>query len=102
MVTGSRDTTTVATQALYNLNDPFVRKQSLAFAAELLSRKELDDSQHVGLAYSLAVGRKPTSAEVERVKQYLHDYVAAEQSQGKAVAKARTFRAAGSACGKRY
>ena len=29
MVTGSRDTTTVATQALYLLNDPFVRQQAL-------------------------------------------------------------------------
>ena len=36
MVTGSRDTTTVATQALYLLNDPFVRRQSLALAERLL------------------------------------------------------------------
>ena len=32
MVTGSRDTTTVATQALYLLNDPFVRRQALDLA----------------------------------------------------------------------
>ena len=36
MVTGRRDTTTVATQALYLLNDPFVREQSLALAERLL------------------------------------------------------------------
>ena len=38
MVTGRRDTTTVATQALYLLNDPFVRRQSLDLAERLLSR----------------------------------------------------------------
>ena len=43
MVTGSRDTTTVATQALYLLNDPFVRRQSLDLAERLLRRDELDD-----------------------------------------------------------
>ncbi len=35
MVTGGRDTTTVAPQALYLLNDPFVRPQSQALAAQL-------------------------------------------------------------------
>ena len=38
MVTGRRDTTTVATQALYLLNDPFVRRQSLDLAERLLGR----------------------------------------------------------------
>ena len=56
MVTGSRDTTTVATQALYLLNDPFVRRQSLALAERLLARTDLDDAGRVDLAYRLALG----------------------------------------------
>ena len=32
MVTGARDTTTVASQALFLLNDPFIRRQSRGLA----------------------------------------------------------------------
>ena len=39
MVTGSRDNTTVAPQALYLLNDPFVRDTSLALADRVLGEK---------------------------------------------------------------
>ena len=77
MVTGSRDTTTVATQALYLLNDPFVRRQSLALAERLLEQTELDDAGRVDLAYRLTLGRPATAAEIERAKSYLADYESA-------------------------
>ncbi len=77
MVTGSRDTTTVATQALYLLNDPFVRRQSLAFADRLLKQTDLNDAARVDLAYQLAMGRAATTAEIERGTNYLTDYAAA-------------------------
>ena len=54
MVTGSRDATTVAPQALYMLNDPFVRRQSLALATHLLKRTDLDDAGRITFAYRLA------------------------------------------------
>jgi Protein of unknown function (DUF1549)/Protein of unknown function (DUF1553)/Planctomycete cytochrome C len=78
MVTGSRDTTTVATQALYLLNDPFVRRRALNLAERLLRRTELDDEDRVGLAYRLTLGREATAAEVERTRGYLSDYQSAE------------------------
>ncbi len=71
MVTGSRDATTVAPQALYLLNDSFVRKQSLAFAERLLGRSDLDDDRRVDLAYRLALGRSASGEEVARAKGYL-------------------------------
>ncbi len=77
MVTGSRDTTTVATQALYLLNDPFVRRQSLAFAARLLKQSDLTNSARVDLAYQLAVGRAATTAEIGRATNYLAEYALA-------------------------
>ncbi len=77
MVTGSRDTTTVATQALYLLNDPFVRRQSQAFAERLLKQSELNDAARVDLAYQLAMGRTATTAEIERATNYLTEYAAA-------------------------
>jgi hypothetical protein len=76
MVTGRRDTTTVAPQALYLLNDPFVRRQSLALADRLLRRADLDDAGRIDLAYRLAVGRAATAKEIDRIKGYLADYQA--------------------------
>jgi hypothetical protein len=73
MVTGSRDTTTVATQALYLLNDPFVRRQALNLAGRLLRRDEPDDDR-VDLAYRLTLGRPATAAEIRRARGYLADY----------------------------
>ncbi len=77
MVTGSRDSTTVATQALYLLNDPFVRQQSQALAGRLLQRSDLGDAGRVQLAYRLTLGRAATAQEAERVQGYLADYESA-------------------------
>ena len=58
MVTGSRDTTTVATQALYLLNDPFVRRRvARTWPSGCSRRTELDDEARVDLAYRLTLGR---------------------------------------------
>ncbi len=79
MVTGSRDTTTVATQALYLLNDPFVRRNALDLAERVLRRPDLDQDGQVTLAYRLTFGRAPTSGEIARAKSYLADYEVASQ-----------------------
>jgi cytochrome c553 len=73
-VTGSRDSTTVAPQALYLLNDPFVRKQSLAMAERLLATSDLDDAGRTKLAYRLIFSREPTTHEVERGNEFLLAY----------------------------
>ncbi len=77
LVTGRRDTTTVATQALYLLNDPFIRRQTLTLAESLLDRSELDDAARITQAYFVLFGRAPTSSELDRVRFYLTDYAAA-------------------------
>ncbi|MCI0457673.1 MAG: PSD1 and planctomycete cytochrome C domain-containing protein [Gemmataceae bacterium] len=81
MVTGSRDTTTVATQALYLLNDPFVRQQAQALAERLLKRTDLDDASCIRLAYRLTVGRVATAQEVERAHRYLAEYEAEARAE---------------------
>jgi hypothetical protein len=73
MVTGKRDTTTVAPQALYLLNDPFVQQQARGLAERLLRRSDLDDDGRISLAYRLTVGRAATAKEAARVKGYLAD-----------------------------
>jgi hypothetical protein len=77
MVTGRRDTTTVATQSLYLLNDPFVRRQALELAERVLAKGDLDDAGRVDLAYGLTLGRSPTPAEVERTRGYLAEFESA-------------------------
>ena len=104
MVTGSRETTTVATQALYALNDPFVMRQSVALAKRLLLICEVDDGARVNLAYRLTLNREPTTEEVTRVRAYLFDYestareilaatptpAAADKAKGKPAATPKT------------
>src|SRR4029077_9147622 len=59
MTTGNRDTTTVAPQALYLLNDPFVRQQSLTLTERLFQRTDLDDAGRIQWAYRLPPPRPP-------------------------------------------
>jgi cytochrome c553 len=74
LVSGSRDATTVPTQALFLLNSPFVKKQSLALAERLLAKADVADAARVQEAYRLVLGRPATAAEVERVLRYLAEY----------------------------
>ncbi len=80
MVTGDRDTTTVAPQALYLLNDPFVRSESRALADRLLRRSNLSDAQRIDLAYHLTLGRSSTTPETGRAAEFLVDYASALQN----------------------
>lgn len=71
MVTGSRDSTTVPTQALYLLNDPFVRRQALALAERIVQTPNVSDFDRLQLAYQLVFGRSATPAESDRATAYI-------------------------------
>jgi hypothetical protein len=58
-----RTISTVAPQALFLLNDPFVVEQTKAFTKRLLGEKALDDAERIGTAYQLLYGRLPTVEE---------------------------------------
>lgn len=77
MVTGNRDVTTVATQALYMLNDPFVRRHSLNLSRRLLNKETADEATQVNEAYRLLAGREATPAETARAIEFLAAYEAA-------------------------
>jgi cytochrome c553 len=81
MVTGRRDETTVATQALYLLNDPFVVAQAQEFAKRLLTDESADDAGRIEWAYRIALGRPATSGELERTVRFLADYEAAARAE---------------------
>ena len=76
-VTGSRDATTVAPQALYQLNDGFVREQARALAERVLAANDEPDRERVVRAWRLVLGRVPTDPEVTQALEYLAGYVAA-------------------------
>jgi Protein of unknown function (DUF1553)/Protein of unknown function (DUF1549)/Planctomycete cytochrome C len=65
MVTGRRNLSTVAPQALYLMNHPFPAEQAKHAAARLLSEKLSDDTARVTRAYRLTLGRAPTTGERE-------------------------------------
>jgi hypothetical protein len=71
MVTGRRNVSTVAPQALYLLNHPFPAEQAKHAAARLLSEDLPDDAARVTRAYRLALGRGPTAGEREVAGRFL-------------------------------
>jgi hypothetical protein len=72
-VTGKRNAGTVAPQALFMMNHPFVLEQSKFAATRLLAEKHADDDARITRAYRLALGREPTAGEREVAKRFLKD-----------------------------
>ncbi len=63
VVTGQRNSSTVAPQALYFLNNPFPIEQAKQSAARLLGEKLKSDDERISRAYRLCFGRDPTAGE---------------------------------------
>jgi hypothetical protein len=86
LVTGQRDATTVPSQALYLLNSPWVRRQSLALAERLLRDPTADDAARIRTAFRLSIGRLPTAHELSRAHTFLSEYAAAYREPSVSVA----------------
>ena len=72
IIAGSRDVTTVPTQALYMMNSPFVVEQSSEMADRLLAERD-DDAGRIDLAYQLSLGRSATRQEIERSLTFIDE-----------------------------
>ena len=70
-VNGQRDVTTVAPQALFMLNNPFVVDTSTRAAEHILALKLPDDKARVRYAYTNVLCRYPTEAEISRAVAFL-------------------------------
>jgi hypothetical protein len=64
MVVGRREASTVAPQALFLMNHPFILEQSHHAARRLLAEPGLDDRGRIDRAYRLTLGRPPTESEL--------------------------------------
>jgi uncharacterized protein DUF1549/uncharacterized protein DUF1553/cytochrome c len=69
-VNGSREVTTVASQALYLLNNDFVAKQAQRFAGKLQS---LPENQRAATAFKIAFARAPTANETKAAERFFAD-----------------------------
>jgi mono/diheme cytochrome c family protein len=79
MVTGARDVTTVATQALFLMNNDFAIGQ----AKKLADRVNADissgtDAQRIDRAYAYTLGRSPTAAERTRALGFVETFGGSE------------------------
>lgn len=70
-VVSQRDETTLPTQSLYLLNNPFVVEQSQALAADVLSRSNESDSSRVLEVFRRVLQRNPSDLETLRSLEHV-------------------------------
>ncbi len=74
VVTGSRNATTVAPQALFMLNSDFVSQMAGATAGALLKPATRSDDHRIEQLYEKALCRLPSKKEVRHAKQFIKRY----------------------------
>ncbi len=77
MVTGVRSVTTVPTQALFMLNDPFVRQNAKRVADRIAAETPGDSQRRIEAAYALILGRSPSKNEANRACEFLASFATA-------------------------
>jgi hypothetical protein len=73
MVTGRRDVSTVAPQALFLMNHPFVIEQSRQAAIRMVKGTPGNDETKIRRAYRLALGRFPAGKELKIAVEFVQD-----------------------------
>ena len=71
MVTGRRDVSTVAPQALFMMNHPFVSAQARLTAERLLSESQMTTTNRIEQAYLEILGRGATATEIDLSQEFL-------------------------------
>ena len=71
MVTGRRDVSTVAPQALFMMNHPFVSAQARLTAERLLSESQMTTTNRIEQAYLEILGRGATATEINLSQEFL-------------------------------
>jgi hypothetical protein len=71
LIVGQREVTTVATQALFMMNNSLVMQQATEAAKRVLYEAATNDDDRLRQAFRLILGRSPTSEQRERSLAYL-------------------------------
>ena len=85
-ITGARQNTNVATQALFLMNSSFVKQQAEHLARRLQSEHANDEPAQIRRLYLLATSRPATSADIATAKAFL-DECARELGGNRAAAR---------------
>lgn len=80
-----RQITTMPTQALYFINDPFFHRQAEAMANRLIAIA--DEDERLTFTYRTLFQREPTASERTRMKRFLADYPASDAERWAAFAR---------------
>ncbi|MFM2093684.1 MAG: hypothetical protein RIS70_808, partial [Planctomycetota bacterium] len=92
VMSGKRDSTTVAPQALFMMNSSIVAQQSRRLAEELLRRTDLDDANRVRIAHIRAYGREPNDEESKRSLVFITRYIEMATKQANGASNADAIR----------
>ena len=87
-ITGARPHTTVATQALFLLNAPFVKQQANMLAERLTEEEPDDERARLTRLYLLTVSRPADAKEIETTQTFL-DQCTQDLASGSSEDKAR-------------
>ncbi|MHB1562301.1 MAG: DUF1553 domain-containing protein, partial [Isosphaeraceae bacterium] len=79
--TAHRSDTTVPTQALFFLNDPFVHEQAEGLARRLIAARS-DEAGRIRLAFAMTLAREPTDDEIGSASRFLARYLAQLAADG--------------------
>jgi hypothetical protein len=90
---GKRSDSTVAPQALFMMNHPWVMEQSQSAAGKLLAEQLTDDRTRVARAYRLVLGRAPTDGEVTLALKFLPAESTASEAAKRTEAWGRFYQA---------
>ena len=93
LVVGKRSDSTVAPQALFMMNHPWVMEQSQSAAGKLLAEQLTDDRTRVARAYRLVLGRAPTDGEVTLALKFLPAESTASEAAKRTEAWGRFYQA---------
>jgi hypothetical protein len=88
-ITGARPNTTVATQALFLLNAPFVKRQAKKLAERLTNDEPDDEQARLNRLYLLTVSRPADANEIEAALTFL-DECTQDLGSGSSPGKARS------------
>jgi hypothetical protein len=78
LVVGQRDVTTVATQALFLLNSPFILEQSDSVASRVLAAPDLDDARRANLLHRLILARPASDEELSQAVEFVRNFEPSE------------------------
>jgi hypothetical protein len=97
LIVGERDVTTVAPQALFMMNNPFVITQSNQMAQRVLGVEGPNTDERIDFAYRLALGRVANQSEKPAIRHFLSDYRQSLATSGPNRRSAETSGAKGNA-----